>query len=122
MAKPYSHDLRERMVRAVLAGKSRREAARIFDVSPSCVIKLVQRYEATGDCRPAKFGGHKRHALSDHEDKVRALVAEQPDLTVTELWRKLTALDIEVGRSAVGRFLQRLRLTFKKNASRRRTE
>jgi transposase len=48
------------------------------------------------------------------------LVAEQPDMTVTELWRKLTALGVKVGRSAVGRFLQRLQLTFKKNSSRRR--
>jgi transposase len=48
MAKPFSMDLRERIVRAVLAGKSRHEAARAFDVSPSCVIKLMQRYQATG--------------------------------------------------------------------------
>src|SRR5271166_4651093 len=53
-------------------------------------------------------------ALIGFEDKVRGLVAEQPDVTVTELWRKLTALGIKVGRSAVGRFLQRLQLTFKK--------
>ena len=122
MAKPFSDDLRERMVRAVLAGRSRHEVARNFEVSPSCVIKLMQRYAATGDCRPGKFGGHKRPALTPYEDKVRAMVAEQPDLTVTELWRKLTALDIKVGRSAVGRFLQRLQLTFKKNTSRRRAE
>ena len=32
----------------------------------------------------------------------------------------LTTLGIKVGRSAVGRFLQRLQLTFKKNSSRRR--
>ncbi len=122
MAKPYSRDLRERMVRAVQAGRSRHEAARLFEVSASCVIKLMQRYEATGDCEPGKFGGHKRPALIGYEDKVRALVAEQPDLTVTELWRKLTALNIKVERSAVGRFLQRLQLTFKKNSSPRRAE
>jgi len=108
MAKPYSRDLRERMVRAVQAGRSRHEVARMFEVSASCVIKLMRRYETTGDCAPGKFGGHKRSALIGFEDKVRALVAEQPDVTVTELWRKLTALGIKVGRSAVGRFLQRL--------------
>jgi hypothetical protein len=74
-----------------------------------------------GGCRPQKFGGHKRAALADHEAKVRALVAARPDMTVTELWRELTAQGIKVGRSAVGRFLLQLRLTFKKNAARRRT-
>ena len=120
MAKPYSQDLRERMVRAVLSGQSRREAARLLDVSASCVIKLMRRLDATGEYRPRKFGGHKRYALAGHEDKVRALVAEKPDLTITELWQKITALGIKVGRSAVARFLLHLRLTFKKNPACRR--
>src|SRR5664279_1317502 len=99
MAKPYSQDLRGRLVLAVLSGQSRRNVARSFDVSPSCVIKLMQQWETTGDCLPRKFGGHKRHALAEHEDQVRALVAAQPDLTITALWKKLTALKIKVGRS-----------------------
>ena len=120
MAKPYSQDLRERMVRAVRCGQSRREVARLLDVSASCVIKLMQRLDATGECRPRKFGGHKRYALAGHEDKVRALVAEKPDLTITELWQKIAALGIKVGRSAVARFLLHLQLTFKKNPACRR--
>ncbi len=56
MAKPYSRDLRERMVRAVLAGQSRHVAARSFDVCASCVIKLMQRWQTTGHCLPQKFG------------------------------------------------------------------
>jgi transposase len=120
MAKPYSQDLRERMVRAVLAGQSRREVARMFDVSASCMIKLMQRVDATSNCRPRKFGGHKHYALAEQEDKVRAFVAETPDLTITELWQKITALGIRVGRSAVARFLLHLQLTFKKNPACRR--
>jgi putative transposase len=109
---------RDRLVLAVLSGQSRRNVARRFDVSPSCVIKLMQQWETTGDCLPHKFGGHKRHALAEHEDKVRALVVAQPDLTITALWKKLTALKINIGRSAVGRFLLHLKLTYKKNAAR----
>jgi transposase len=120
MAKPFSQDLRERMVRAVEDGRSRHQAARMFGVSASCVIKLMQRYQATGECRPDKFGGYKRAILAEHEDEVRSRVRARPDLTVTELWRELTALGIAVGRSSVGRFLQRLQLTYKKNPARRR--
>jgi transposase len=118
MAKPYSQDLRERMVRAVRAGQSRHVAACSFDVSASCVIKLMQQWQATGHCLPQKFGGHKRHALAEHEGKVRALGAPQPDPTIAELAKKLTALEIKVGRSAVGRCLQHLQLTFKKRLAR----
>jgi transposase len=83
MAKPYSQDLRYRLVLAVLSGLSRRNVARSFDVSPTCVIKLMLPWETTGGCLPHKIGGHKRHALAEHEDKVRALVAAQPALTIT---------------------------------------
>jgi transposase len=120
MAKPYSQDLRERLIKAVEGGASRHEVARTFAVSPSCVIKLMQRWQASGESRPGKFGGHKRHALCAHEGMVRALVASQPDLTVTELWCAIKARGIKVGRSAVGRFLQHLDLTYKKNSARRR--
>src|SRR6202035_1570053 len=34
-------------------------------------------------------------------DKVRAFVVETPDLTIPELWQKISALGIRVGRTAV---------------------
>jgi len=68
------------------------------------VIKLIQQFEITGGCLPRKFGGHKRHALAAHEDKVRALVAAQPELTITELWSTLTTLEIKVGGPPSGVF------------------
>ena len=120
MAKPFSQDLRERIVRAVQAGRSRHEAARIFAVSASCVIKLMQRFLATGHCRPEKFGGYKRPILAEHEEKVRSLLRARPDLTISELWQELTGAGIKVGRSSVGRFVERLELTYKKNSARRR--
>ena len=120
-AKPYSEDLRRRMVRAVEAGRSCHDVARLFGVSPSCVIKLMQRHRETGQVRPAKFGGYKKPILAEHEDKVRALVEARSDLTISELCRELAALGISVGRSSVDRFMRRLGLTFKKNLARGRT-
>ena len=43
MAAPLSQDLRRRLVQAVEAGSSAREAARRFAVSESAAIKLVRR-------------------------------------------------------------------------------
>ena len=80
MEKPFSGDLRQRIVGAVQAGRSRHEVARIFGVSASCVIKLVQRFSALGHCRPDKFGGYKRPILEEHEDTVRALITPVPTL------------------------------------------
>src|ERR1700688_2908660 len=71
-----------------------------MDGSARRVIKLMRRFETTGDCRPRKFGGHEKRRLAAHEDKVRALVAAQPDPTITELGQKLTPFEFKVGRSA----------------------
>jgi len=45
LAKPYAQDLRERRARAGRAGQSRHAAARSFDVSASCGIKLMRQFE-----------------------------------------------------------------------------
>ena len=114
MAKPYSEDLRERVVRAVERGRSRREVARLFGVSASFVIQLMRRFRATGSVKPAKFGGRKKPALAGREETVRALVAAAPSATLAELQRQLSERGIIVGRSSIDRFLKRLRLSFKK--------
>src|SRR5262245_20366595 len=105
MLRPLSLDLRERIVAAVEAGSSCREAAEQFAVSDSCAIKLVQRWKRTGSVAPAPRGG-KKFALAAHEDRVRALLAAQPDATLDELQAQLTSTGMKVSRSAVGRFLQ----------------
>jgi hypothetical protein len=64
-AKPYAQDFWKHRARAVLAGQSRREVACMFDVSASCVIKLMRRVDATSNCRARKFGGHKPDAPAD---------------------------------------------------------
>ncbi|MFA5970589.1 MAG: helix-turn-helix domain-containing protein, partial [Sphingomonas sp.] len=53
MAKPYSMDLRERVVAAVVEeGMSRHAAAKRFGVAASSAIKWVQRVRETGSAAP----------------------------------------------------------------------
>lgn len=122
MAKPYSDDLRERVVCAVEGGSSRREAAGQFEVSVSFVVKLMQRFHATGSFRPGDFGGHGKPKLAEHEAVVRELVEQKPSATLFELRRALLERGIQVGKSSIGRFLKRLRISYKKNALRGRAE
>jgi transposase len=117
MARPYSEDLRERMVADVAAGASCRATAGKFAVSISCVIKLVQRWRRTGTLAPGQMGGWKEHSLAAHEALVRRLVAAQPDRTLDELREALAREGVAVGRSAVWRFLRRCELTLKKRRS-----
>jgi|SRR5277367_1212918 len=114
MGRPYSEDLRKRIVAAVDAGLSRNAAAKQFVVSVSCVVKLMQRFRRTGTVAPARRG-QKPYALAEHEALVRELVAVRPDMTLDELRQELGERGIGVGRSSVSRFLLAHGLTLKKN-------
>lgn len=56
MTRPYSNDLRERVVAAVGAGQSCRIVADRFGIAVSSVVKWSQRYRATGSVSPGKMG------------------------------------------------------------------
>ncbi|MCC2665729.1 MAG: family transposase [Geminicoccaceae bacterium] len=66
MTRLYSLDLRQRIVRAVEAGASRRATAAQLEVSLSCVVKLVQRWRRNGTPAPDPVGGGRRAKLGDH--------------------------------------------------------
>ena len=114
MPRPYSIDLRERVVRSVEGGLSCRQTAQRFHVSVSFVIKLVKRWRQRETVEPSAFGGHKRSVLSAHADRVRALVAAEPEMTIDDLCDQLAKEGVQASRSAVGRCLLALGLTRKK--------
>ncbi|SCB62379.1 Transposase [Rhizobium aethiopicum] len=55
MTRPYSNDLRERVVASVAAGQSCRVVADRFDIAVSSVVKWSQRHRATGSVTPGKM-------------------------------------------------------------------
>jgi DDE superfamily endonuclease/Homeodomain-like domain len=64
MARPYSIDLRERVVLAVERdGLSRNAAARRFGVAISTAVNWLRRHQDTGSVAPGKMGGHKPRKL-----------------------------------------------------------
>ena len=63
MPRPYSQDLRERLIGAVKGGMSARAAGRLFEVSKSSAVKWVARWRQTGQVTAKQMGGYKRSAL-----------------------------------------------------------
>ena len=67
MGKPYSLDLRKRVVAAVLTGGfSCNQAAEQFGVAVSTAIGWVRRQRETGSVAPGKMGGHRPKAIQAH--------------------------------------------------------
>jgi transposase-like protein len=55
MGKPYSLDLRKRVVAAIAGGMSRNQAAKQFGVAISTTIGWMQRVEGTGSVAPGQM-------------------------------------------------------------------
>ena len=117
MAAPLSQDLRCRLMQAVEAGSSAREAARRFAVSESAAIKLVRRVRATGSTAPARIGGNRKPLLAGHEALLRELTVAKGNITLVEIKAELTARGIEAGCLAtIWHTLRRLGLSHRKTA------
>ena len=105
MTRPYSEDLRERIVRVVEAGNSRNATAKRFDVSISFVVKLLQRWRRRGTVKADQYGGWKKSLLAGHAGFIRGVVAANCDITIKELCARLAAEGIATKRSTLGAFL-----------------
>ena len=119
MPKPYSQDLRERVIRAVEAGASCHEAAAVYEVSASSAIRWVARWRQSGTFAAKPMGG-KRSPLDAHRKWLLALVAAEPDQTLEEIRCKLRERGIVVSASSVWRFYDRHDISFKKKPARGR--
>ena len=121
MAKPYSMDLRERVVAAVEEeGLSRNEAAARFGIGVSTAINWLQRFKDTGSVAPGQMGGHKPRAIRDeHETWLRERL-RQGDFTLRGLVAELADRGLKVDYHSVWNFVHAEKLSFKKNRARQR--
>ena len=117
--KPYSQDLRDRIIQALEAGTAtQRTIAERFCVSGSCVEKLWQRWRARGSRAAKPHAGGRQCHLKDQLEFLRHEVAKQPDAT-RAAWRDriVAAQGPQVSPSTICRALQRLKLPVKKSRS-----
>jgi transposase len=112
MPKTLSTDLRERIVRYIGEGHSRRSAAEKFAVSASSAVRIVARHEATGSVAPKVGRVGRRSKLEAHR------VA---DITMPELAAELAARETRIDPSNLSRWFLRNGYRVKKNAAGQRT-
>jgi putative transposase len=122
MAKPYSMDLRERVVAAVeQEGLSRHAAAARLGIGVSTAIAWLRRFRDTGSAAPGQMGGHKPRAIrGEHEAWLRERIRER-DFTLRGLVAELAARGLKADYHSVWNFVHAEKLSFKKNRARQRT-
>src|SRR3974390_470262 len=111
-----SKDIREKVVKAIKGGMSRRQAAARFDVGPATAVRWAKRVETTGDVSPMQMGGDRRsQRIEAHAAVILGEIKTKPDTTIMELRDKLRERHgLSFGYGTVWRFLARHRITRKK--------
>jgi transposase len=89
MARPYSLDLRERVVALVADGMSCRDVAELTNIVASTVVKWTQRQRQTGSPAAKAMGGKRPYLLEAHRDWLLQRLREKPDLTLHALGAEL---------------------------------
>lgn len=122
MGKPYSIDLRERVVAAVeKGGLSRCRAAARFGVGISTAINWVRRFRETGSVAPGKMGGYKPKAIVGEHRAFLLERTRKKDFTLRGLVAELAGRGLKVDYRSVWNFVHAEKLSFKKNRGRQRT-
>ena len=120
MARPYSLDLRERVVAMVLAGESCRKVAGTYKVSVASVVKWSQRFRATGSAAARRMGGNQARSLAGERDWLLQRLATVPDLTLRTLVVELGERGVITSYGSVWRIIHDAGISFKKNSVRHR--
>jgi transposase len=120
MSKPYSLDLRDRVVAAVAAGESCRQVARIFQVSVASVVRWSQRFRATGSAAAKLMGRRQARSLAQQQAWLLARLEATPDVTLRALVVELGERGVVTSYGSVWRVVHDAGLSFKKNSVRNR--
>ena len=121
MGKPYSMDLRERIVAYVEAGHSCRAAARLFAVAASTAVRLAGQQRLQGHVAPKPQGRAPGAAgkLAGHQAFLLEIIQAEPDITLKELAGALAeAHGVRVQLSSLHRALRRAGYSYKKRTGR----
>lgn len=115
MGKPYSMDLRTRVVAAVEGGLSCHEAAWRFNLAASTAINWVRRKKETGNVAPGQMGGHKPRSIRGEHEVWLLERIQRGDYTLRGLVAELAERGLKVDYRSVWTFVHEQNQSFKKN-------
>jgi transposase len=116
--KTYSNDLRQKIIDAYINREgSYRQLAIRFGISLSFIQTLINRYQDIGRIEPLPHGGGQKPKINDkHLEILQNIITENNDATLEELCSLFESkTQIKVSRATMGRALQKLQITRKKN-------
>ena len=117
MVRPYSEDLRQRVIAAVEEDNlSCREAARRFRVSVASAVKWLQAWRRSHRARARPMGGDRRSVLKPLRQWLLRLIEREDDLTLVAISGRLMAEHgVKADPSMLSRFIRAEGISYKKS-------
>jgi transposase len=116
--KPYSKDLRLKVLEAVDRGMPRAEVAEVFGVSLPTIKRWLKRRRETGEVAPRPNPGPPARKGAALEEALPSQLAANPDFTLEEHQQLFEeTYGISVSTSSISRAFERLGLPLKKRHS-----
>ena len=123
MPRPFSEDLRKRIVKKRDEGYSEADISQMYGVSTSSVYRLCKRQRDHGHLRPEKMGQPEGSRLDPQKERIGGWIGKEPGMTLEEMTVRLAdELSIHVHHTTVMRALSRWGYRYKKNALRQRAK
>ncbi len=116
--KPYSKDLRLRVLAAVDRGMPRKEVAQVFGVSEPTIRRYLKVRRETGDVEPKPVPGPPARKGAALEAALPAQARANPDLTLAEHCELFEDVHgVKVSTATMSRAFEKLGLPLKKSPS-----
>jgi len=109
--RPVSNDKRTDIVAAKKRGESVEKIKKWLHVSDSTISRIWNTFKKTGAYTPKPYTGRKSHIPPEADQRIRALLAKKPDITLEALIEE-QALPLTV--SGLSRRLAKMDLSYKK--------
>ena len=120
MARAYSQDLRERLIKTALGGASVRQAAARYGVGVSTAVLWVRRARS-GEVSARRQGQPKGSKLDPHATYLLELIDASSHISLHEMQAKLKEeRGVSAGLGTLWRFFHARAITVKKNRPRLR--
>jgi transposase len=121
--KPYSTDLRERIIQHTTTGVHHDEIASTFQVGHRTIERYIRLLKTTGSLEPRITTGRNRAVSNDQLLEFETQLKNNQDATLEQhqkLW--LETQEQLLSTATISRMIKRLGWTLKKNGSRLRTQ
>jgi transposase len=119
--RPYSQDLRERVLSALERGDRPTAIAKRFEVSRGWVYLVRNRLKRVGKRSSLPIGGYRTSVVAPLEAVLCSWIESKPDVTLSEMCERLVAEHgVTLKAPALWHQLNKWGLSFKKNAARKR--